>query len=263
MKHFLKYIQVDLRRAICSWRFIIGIVGIFLCMCLGMHVDSGYNISVLYVFDAVTYGIPFLLVIVFCAFPYAISIHEDEKNGYMYLLISRGNIASYTISKCVVIGVSSILVLIFGVLCFVMMCKMGLPWIADKDTTFEILSKYGGLRFFLINHKFILYYILYALQYGILTALLSMLSAVVSLFVSDQFLIFTIPMISFYIVSFFANQIFRNNIADLYNIFNASVNIWNNDIKSYFYAISIGGVGFIILTIFIGSIILRKVKMND
>ena len=140
---------------------------------------------------------------------------------------------------------------------------MGLLWIADNDTTFEILSKYGGLRFFLINQKFILYYILYALQYGILTALLSMLSTLISLFVSDQFLIFTIPIISFYIVSFLVNQIFRNNTADLYNIFNASVNIWNDDMKSYFYAISIGAVGFVILTILISSRILRKVKKND
>jgi len=93
--------------------------------------------------------------------------------------------------------------------------------------------------------------------------LLSMLSTLISLFVSDQFLIFTIPIISFYIVSFFVNQIFRNNTADLYNIFNASVNIWNDDMKSYFYAISIGAVGFAILTILISSRILRKVKKND
>ena len=65
------------------------------------------------------------------------------------------------------------------------------------------------------------------------------------------------------IVSFFVNQIFRNNTADLYNIFNASVNIWNDDMKSYFYAISIGAVGFAILTILISSRILRKVKKND
>lgn len=263
MKNFFKYARVDFYRAICSRRFIIGVVGVFLCMCLGMCVDGGYNISVLYVFDAVTYGIPFLLVTIFSAFPYAISIQDDEKNGYMYLLISRGNIISYTFSKCCVISISSILTIVLGVLCFVVMCKMGLPWIADNDTTFEILSQYGGLRFFLINQKFILYYILYALQYGILTALLSMLSTLISLFVSDQFLIFTIPIISFYIISFLVNQIFRNNTADLYNIFNASVNIWNDDMKSYFYAISIGAVGFVILTILISSRILRKVKKND
>lgn len=66
----------------------------------------------------------------------------------MYLLISRGNIISYTFSKCCVISISSILTIVLGVLCFVVMCKMGLPWIADNDTTFEILSQYGGLRFF-------------------------------------------------------------------------------------------------------------------
>ena len=59
MKNFFKYARVDFYRAICSRRFIIGVVGVFLCMCLGMCVDGGYNISVLYVFDAVTYGIPF------------------------------------------------------------------------------------------------------------------------------------------------------------------------------------------------------------
>lgn len=63
-----KYARVDFYRAICSRRFIIGVVGVFLCMCLGMCVDGGYNISVLYVFDAVTYGIPFLLVTIFLLF---------------------------------------------------------------------------------------------------------------------------------------------------------------------------------------------------
>ena len=153
MKNFFKYARVDFYRAICSRRFIIGVVGVFLCMCLGMCVDGGYNISVLYVFDAVTYGIPFLLVTIFSAFPYAISIQDDEKNGYMYLLISRGNIISYTFSKCCVISISSILTIVLGVLCFVVMCKMGLPWIADNDTTFEILSQYGGLRFFFNQSK--------------------------------------------------------------------------------------------------------------
>lgn len=68
MKNFFKYARVDFYRAICSRRFIIGVVGVFLCMCLGMCVDGGYNISVLYVFDAVTYGIPFLLVTIFFCF---------------------------------------------------------------------------------------------------------------------------------------------------------------------------------------------------
>ena len=195
--------------------------------------------------------------------PYSTGIAEDIENNYFHLLIIRGyNVKCYTLAKCITIILSAIVTMIVGTLCFIMLVKIKLPWIAGSDSTYETLSIAGGLRCFLLSENFILYYLLFALQYGILAAILALLSALISLYVNDKLLILTIPLISFYIISFYANAIFKNNIADLYNIFNASINIWNNDLLSFLYAIGIGSVSSVILIFLINRKLERGFKLK-
>lgn len=254
---------MDLKRAIFSKKFIVSLIGVLGCWCLGAIIDFGWNISVLYVVSAVVYGIPFLLVNIFCAIPYTRGIQEDLENRFVYLLVSRGSMKYYIISKCIVICFSAIMTMILGTFCFVLICRLQLPWVAQDDSTYKLLVLNGGLRVFLLKKQFIIYYFLFALQYGMLTAFLSLLSALFSLWIKDKFLILTLPVICYYVLSFFLNSIFIDNRADLYNIFVATMNIWNNDLLSFLYAIGCGLGSIMIVGIFIKKVLIQKVKGNE
>lgn len=259
----IKYLQMDFKRAFFSRKFIGSFIGVCGCWCLGAVVDCGWNISVLYVVSAVVYGMPFLLVDIFCTIPYALGIQEDLENRFVFLLVSRGSIKCYIIAKCIIICFSAIIAMILGTFCFVLICRLQLPWVAQNDSTYELLLLNGGLRIFLLKKQFIIYYFLFALQYGMLTAFLSLLSALISLWVKDKFLILTLPVISYYVISFFMNSVFIDNRADLYNIFVATMNIWNNDLLSYIYAVGCSIGGITIVGILIKKVLIRKVKGNE
>ncbi len=263
MKLLFKYLRIDFFRAFCSIDFLLSILGVYICMYIGVLEVGGWNISVLYVYDSVVYGMPYLLTIVFCAVPYSRGFYEDIESNFLRLLICRGgNFKCYTIAKCITIIFSSIITMVLGTFCFIIVAKIQLPWVAQNDSLYDVLIAAGGLQHFLNNQNFILYYFLYALQYNILAAILSLFSALISLFLTNKLLILTIPTLTFYIVSFYANSIFDNNIADLYNIFNASVNILNDEVLSYMYAVSIGIICSIILVIIIEQKIFWEVKLN-
>lgn len=261
---FYKILKMDLFRAFFSIKFLLSVLGSFCCMYIGALIEGGFNLSVIYVFNAVVYGLPFLLTIIFSALPYSKSIFEDMEHNFLNLLICRGgSIKSYTISKCITIILSSMITIILSVFCFLIICRVQLPWIhSNDDTTYEILTAVGGLRYFLLNKKFLLYYFLFALQFSILAAALSLLSALFSLFVSDRMLCLTIPIISFYIISFCLDTIIKSGRADLYNIFMASINLWNNDLMSYIYAILIGTISSIVIIFLINQKIKRKVRTH-
>ncbi len=262
IKLFYKFLKIDLFRAFFSIKFLLSVLGACCCMYIGALLEGGFNISVIYVFNAVVYGLPFLLTIIFSALPYSKSIFEDMEHNFLNLLICRGgSIKCYTISKCITIILSSIVTIILSIFCFLIICRLQLPWIDYNDSTYEILTAIGGLRYFLSNKKFLLYYFFFALQFGILAAVLSLLSALFSLFVSDRMLCLTIPIISFYLISFCMDTIIDNGIADLYNIFIASINLWKEDLISYIYAVLIGVLSSIVIIFLINQRVKRKVRI--
>ena len=91
----------------------------------------------------------------------------------------------------------------------------------------------------------------------LLAGVLALLAAYVSLFISNRLLTLAVPFMGFYFISYYSRALFgANEKLNLTYIFNASYNLWNNDIASFAYAIFTG----VLLGGILGVLMLYRLK---
>ena len=54
--NFLDYLRVDMRRAICSWKFLVGIIGVSIVMYIASMEGIASDTNVVYVVWLIVYG---------------------------------------------------------------------------------------------------------------------------------------------------------------------------------------------------------------
>ena len=113
------YLRVDLYRSVVSWRFLAGILGIAFTMYFASLEGIASDTNVTYMVWLIVYGMPFMLSLVFAAFPFSGCFCEDFENKYAYLQIERGNLNLYTVSKIITIMLAAVLAMTAGVILYV------------------------------------------------------------------------------------------------------------------------------------------------
>ena len=90
-----------------------------------------------------------------------------------------------------------------------------------------------------------------------MAGVLALLAAYVSLFISNKLLTLAVPFMSFYLISYYSGALFgTNEKINLIYIFNATYNLWDNDIVSFAYAIFVG----MLLGGILGVLIMYRLK---
>ena len=251
------YLRADLYRAVVSWRFLTGALGVTLTMYLASMEGIAGDTNVTYVVWLIVYGMPFMLSLVFSAFPFSGCFCEDFENKYAYLQIERGNLNLYAASKIITIMLATILAMTTGVILYVSILHIWLPWFDAGDAVCQSAAALGGFRGVIGSGHYLLYFALFGLQYGILAGVLALLAAYVSLFISNRLLTLAVPFMGFYFISYYSGALFgANEKLNLTYIFNASYNLWNNDIASFAYAIFTG----VLLGGILGVLMLCRLK---
>ncbi|MDY5026087.1 MAG: hypothetical protein SPF19_06130 [Oliverpabstia sp.] len=253
----LNYLRVDLYRAVISWRFLAGIIGVAFTMYLASLEGIASDTNVTYMVWLIVYGMPFMLCLVFSAFPFSGCFCEDFENKYAYLQVERGNPKVYAISKTITIMLVAELTMMFGVMLYVSLLHLRLPWFDTEDAICQSAVTLGGFRGIISNGHYLLYFALFGLQYGIMAGVLALLAAYVSLFISNKLLILAVPFMSFYLITYYSGALFgANEKLNLIYIFNATYNLWDNDAASFAYAIFIG----LLLVWILGVLIICRIK---
>lgn len=253
----LNYIRSDHLRCKKSCRYLIGIGGVFFTL-LFAHIDNQYSKkSVLFMAQYVMDGIPFFMCMIFGIFAFSDSICEDIKTNYYRLAILRGDIKEYCNGRTATIFFSAFLSLIVGFLLFIFFLKLNFPWKAENDSVYRAMIRSGAFRTILKGEHYVLYYAAVGLKLGILAGNLALFSALLSLYVKNRLLVYSVPVISFY---FLANATYQLPVSlwwmDLYKIYISSYNVWNNDTMSFIWALLIGGILFFSLRV----LIFRRIK---
>lgn len=257
------YIKVDLERAFLSANFIIGILGVLFVWIWGsMSSNSGIlGNTIIFLLWWSAYNIRYVFVMFFCAIPYAGCFCEDLEYGYIRQAVMRGNLISYCISKVFAITVSSIGAMIVGTGCFVLILNLFIPWAELDNSVYLSAIRNGSFHNVLANGHYFFYSILFALQFGLLTAVLALISACVSLYVNNKLLVWSIPLIAYYLISQYSWTIFAgDSMADLNVIFSGRYNIFNNDILSFLYAIGITMAIIMVITFIIYRRLKRRIS---
>ena len=253
----LNYLKVDLIRAMWSWKFLIGILGVCLVMYIASLEGIASDTNVTYVVWLIVYGMLFMISLVFSAFPFAGCFCEDFEQKFAYSQIERGNMKSYAIAKVIAIMLVTSITMMLGMVLYVSLLHIKLPWFSEEDAICQSALTLGGFRAILQKEWYYLYFALFGLQYGILAGFLALLAAYVSLYITNKLLVLSVPFMSFYFISYYSRALFGDlEKINLIYIFNATFNIWDNDIFSFGYAVLVGLIFMIIL----GSLIFAKLK---
>ena len=111
----------------------------------------------------------------FSAFPFSGCFCEDFENKYAYLQVERGNPKVYAISKTITIMLVAELTMMFGVMLYVSLLHLRLPWFDAEDAICQSAVTLGGFRGIISNGHYLLYFALFGLQYGIMAGVLALL----------------------------------------------------------------------------------------
>lgn len=251
------YLRIDLSRALRSWKFPTGILGICFVMYVASLEGIASDTNVIYVVWLIVYGMLFMISLVFSALPFVGCFCEDFEQKFAYSLIERGNLRSYTIAKVIAIMFVTSITMMLGMILYVNLLHFGLPWFSSDDAICQSALSLGGFRNILQREWYNLYFALFGLQYGILAGILALLASYVSLYISNKLLTLSVPFMSFYLITYYSRAIFGDwEKINLIYIFNATYNIWNNDIFSFGYAV-LSGLTFAVV---LGCLIFFRLK---
>lgn len=246
-----RYIKMDLYRAIFSWRFLIGILGVVFVMFLAILESQQLESGILYIYALVVYGLPFMITMIFCAFSYASSFCEDWENKYFRLEVIRGKLGMYTCSKVIAVFLTAMLTMAIGVTLFVSILHIFLPWIIRQDPTYESYLVAGVLHGVLKSRNFLLFFFLSGIQQGILAGILALFASYLSLYISNKLLILSFPAIGYYFIENILGVILGENTINFNLLFDSAYSFWSNGLISYIFAIIIGIFSSVIFYILI------------
>ena len=130
-----KYIFMDIKRAVISWKFLLSIIGIAVTFSLfgrepirSSTLISTYQLNI--------YQVQILLIYVISIVPYSDALCQDIEQRFYQVLINRRGITSYSATKGVGIFFSSMFAMILGTELYVLILKIRYPqalWIISDE----------------------------------------------------------------------------------------------------------------------------------
>lgn len=131
IKQFVNLLRTDLRRAIVSPGFLLGIaatLAIFFYGSQGMICDT-----VIFSFrNSFDFGNIIKMLFIPGTFAYAASFAEEWQSGYLRPVIMRSNPTHYAFSKCIAVGISGGLLEMLGMLLFIVYLHITIPTVMPE-----------------------------------------------------------------------------------------------------------------------------------
>ena len=154
MKKRQAYVRIEFGRVFCKKEFYFSVPGIAIILFLSANDGMGnMGDSALAAVLLSSYDAGFLIAFSLAAIPYATAFTDELEYNYAKYLIIRGNLKSYVFSKMLVIFISSVLAMGFGIACFGICCAAGLPWVDEGIG--EYILQFGGYRYFLAHGHYL------------------------------------------------------------------------------------------------------------
>lgn len=216
-------------RCIKSRRLLIGTLGIFgSLMTTLLDMPSSY-MSIAAVFFNVD-SIPFYLCFIFSVYVFADCFCEDIEYRFHRNILVRKSLKRYISARAAMIFITSAVTMTLGMQIFFLILRLWLPWVGADDSAARVLMKNSTFRILLTQKNYFAYFLLSSLKVGLLSACLSLSASFVSLFVKSKLLVYSTPVMLYYLMVNFAAKIPEElEIFNLYKVFMPIYNVWRND----------------------------------
>lgn len=186
-----KYFVTDIYRLFTSVRFYAGILLVMIFLYFPVYENGNSKLSVLNMFLKSVLSQNFMLCYVACAIPFSSAFQEDLETYNIRYAAVRGNLKEYVISNIYTQIISSILVMMFGVILFWLITSIWFPF-TDRLTLEEFYVQLNPLY----NSKTImLWVVIWGLKAGVHASLFTLMSSLVSLFITNKMLLMACPLL--------------------------------------------------------------------
>lgn len=261
MKSFsLRSLRIDLKRAFCSWRFLVSILsGTGVCF-FTLLFCGYYKVDTLYAWTLLHDRAQAFLALLVGIIPYSLCFFDDFENGNIKNILGRISVTSYTVSKAIAVLLSTICAFILGKMAFVFIFSLKYPIISDQINTLDILSsKYFLFYGLLVEEHYLTYFFVCAFQKALYCGILSYLVMTVSLVIPNKAVVYSLPIAVFYVLNFYINTNLGVEYLNFSRIFDSATKIWPYDWLSFIYSIFIAFMVYILLFFAMKKIIWKKV----
>lgn len=193
--HSIRSIRMDIQRAFCSKLFIAGVLCTIGVCYLNISWDNMLSASVMYLVNGLAFGSQVQVLFVCGALPYAAAYLSDWNNGYIRLLVIRGNLRSYLRSKVLVTALSGFFSVLIGKLLFAGSLCLFYPLTSAFDAPEKI-----GINLLYYIHPWA-YFIGDALLYALAAAGFAVMALLVSGFILNTFVTLASPLVLFFAIT--------------------------------------------------------------
>lgn len=199
-----KYLFSDIKRLGKSYSFYAAFLLVVFALIFSLENMGFVNNSVITTYFASTELTGIRLAYVFCAFPYAAVFCEDMEKQYIRYAVIRGDYKSYVIAKVIVIYMSSLIVMVFGTVIFLLLCRLKGPW-ADWNINAYEIQLAGSFGWMIERGYYFLYCVVSAIHLGVLAGTLSVVASFLSLYIANKMAVWLLPMLIYQMLISLAN----------------------------------------------------------
>ena len=199
---FWKYLFLDMKRAVISWKFLIAVLGVTLTFLLLGEKPSDFH-GIINIYQTNIDQIYALLVFVFCILPYGDGLCRDVECRFYQMMIIRGKVRNYAVSKAVSIFMVSTLTMVIGTGLYIFLLRIWYPqavWLSEG----YVKGAFSGL---ILSGSYGFYLFLCSIKMGFLTGILALVSVAASLYIANRLFALSLPIISFYMLNYVSQMI--------------------------------------------------------
>lgn len=261
MKLFsLRPLRIDLKRAFCSWRFLVSVLsGTGVCF-FTLLFCGYYKVDTLYAWTLLHDRAQAFLALLVGIIPYSLCFFADFENGNIKNILGRISITTYVVSKAIAVLLSTVCAFILGKMTFVFIFSLKYPIISDPINTLDILSSKVCLYYrLLVEGHYLIYFFVSAFQKALYCGILSFLVMTVSLLIPNKAVVYSLPIAVFYVLNFYINTKLGVEYLNFSRIFDGVTIIWPYDGLSFVYSVFVAFIVYILLFFAIKKIIWKKV----
>lgn len=239
-----RMLQIDFGRAFLSAKFVLSVAA-GVAVCYFTRLFCGFPSPAVHMFVYMHDRSQIFLAFIAGILPYCACFYADFLHGNIRNVLGRSDIMGYVLSKSAAAVASSVAAFVCGKLIFVAIYSAGHQ--VCPPGTLESLPGSTLYLDFAEGGQYFVFFLLPSLQRALYCGVLCQAVMLVSVWVPNLSVMFSVPIAVFYVVNFHFQKIAGTAYLNLSRIFDGTTRIWPADIQNFAYAFTVAAVLYLLL----------------
>lgn len=253
----VRALKQDMKRAFWSWQFLLSILlGAAVCY-FTLQFCENYRSTTVHKFVLLHDRSQSFLAYIVGILPFALCLYDDFANRNIQNMLGRISLPVYMFSKTCAAISSTILSFVLGKLLFVFVYSLSSPICLPE--TLNIIPTSILYMSMLENNNYNAFFIMSSLQKALYCAILCQMVMLVSILIPNKAVVFSLPIVVFYVLNFYVNNHINAEYLNFTYIFDGVTRLLEKDSHNFIYASLIALISYCFLYYITLSIMRKKV----